>query len=429
MNKITFSQSDCKEETTSIWLISVMQYGLKLEFFKPLENFKLKMKEVKFSVYQKLVTIIMSIAVGCEFMKDINENLGPEKLSANLFNMDSFPDQSQINKVLNRFDIDSISQFEDIHHKLFIKNSNSVFIDKNVVVDFDQSGLIANGKSYELTAKGYFSKKKNQRGYQMSAAFTGKHSETIAIYLDSGNTHCQDHFKDLLKSTLSKYTDSLNNGNLIIRSDSGYGSTDIIELMKSIPNLKFVTKGYSTVKAKNIAKGIPYSEYTQADEAAWVYELPNTDGLRIIIVQILTKSGKLKYTMLVTNIDSNDMNAVELFHFYNERQTIEAFFKMAKNVYHIKNLRTTSFYGIYGFLWLVFLTHNLITWFKTTTLHNTELETVGVRVLVKKVGNIKGFVRRTIDKIEVNIPSLTKLSKIIADTLCGPSYEQLCFNI
>ena len=86
---------------------------------------------------------------------------------------------------------------------------------------------------------------------------------------------------------------------------------------------------------------------------------------------------------------------------------------MAKNVYHIKNLRTTSFYGIYGFLWLVFLTHNLITWFKTTTLHNTELETVGVRVLVKKVGNIKGFVRRTIDKIEVNIPSLTKLSKII----------------
>jgi hypothetical protein len=165
----------------------------------------------------------------------------------------------------------------------------------------------------------------------------------------------------LLKSTLSKYTDSLNNGNLIIRSGSGYGSTDIIELMKSIPNLKSVTKGYSTAKAKNLAREIPYSEYTQADEAAWVYELPNTNGLRIIIVQILTKSGKLKYTMLVTNIDLNDMDAVQLFHFYNERQTIEAFFKMAKNVYHIKNLRTTSFYGIYGFLWLVFLTHNLIT--------------------------------------------------------------------
>ena len=319
----------------------------------------------------------MSIIVGCEFMKDINEKLGSEKLSANLFSMESFPDQSQINEVLRRFDFNSIFQLESIHHKLFIQNSNSVFTDGEVVVNFDQSGLIANGKSYELAAKGYFSKNKNQRGYQMSAAFTGENSETVAMYLDSGNMHCQDHFKDLLKSTLSKYNDTLKNGSLIIRSDSGYGSTDIIELMKSIPNLKFVTKGYSTVKAKNLAKEIPYYEYTQADESAWVYELPNIDDLRIIIVQILTKSGKLKYSMLVTNIAVKDMDAVELFHFYNKRQTIEAFFKMVKNVYNIKNLRTTSFYGIYGFLWLVFLTHNLITWFKTTTLHNTELKDAG----------------------------------------------------
>ena len=54
---------------------------------------------------------------------------------------------------------------------------------------------------------------------------------------------------------------------------------------------------------------------------------------------------------------------------------------------------------------------------------------MGVRVLVKKVGNIKGFVRRAIDKIEVNIPSLTKLSKIIAAAICGPQYEQLCFKV
>ena len=252
MNKITFSHNDCKEETTSIWLLSVLQYGLKLEFFKPLENFKLKMKKIKFSVYQKLITIIMSIVVGCEFMKDINEKLGLEKLSANLFDMDNFPDQSQLNKVLNRFDSDSISQLENIHHKLFIENSSSAFTDKEVVIDFDQTELIANGKSYASASKGYFSKKKNQSGYQMSAAFTGEHFETVAMYLDSGNTHCQDHFKDLLKSTLSKYKDALKSGNLIICSDSGYGSLDIIELMKSIPNLKFVTKGYSTIREPKI---------------------------------------------------------------------------------------------------------------------------------------------------------------------------------
>lgn len=34
---------------------------------------------------------------------------------------------------------------------------------EHVVVDIDQSGLIANGKTYEMAQKGYFSKKKNQK--------------------------------------------------------------------------------------------------------------------------------------------------------------------------------------------------------------------------------------------------------------------------
>jgi Transposase DDE domain len=123
------------------------------------------------------------------------------------------------------------------------------------------------------------------------------------------------------------------------------------------------------------------------------------------------------------------MRAVEIFHFYNERQTIEAFFKMAKNVYNIKNLRTSKFYGIYGFLWLVFITHNLISHFKATVLYGTKLENVGVRVLVKSIGNIKGFVKRTTEEIKVYIPPITKLAELIANALITPKYIQLTFNI
>ncbi|MFD3156048.1 transposase (plasmid) [Haloimpatiens sp. FM7330] len=429
MNNFTFTQDNCKEETTSTWLISVMQFGLKINFFKPLESFKLKMKKVKYSVYQKLITTMMSIVIGCETTKDINEKLGVEKLTANIFDMDRVPDQSQINLLLTRFDSDSINQLQDIHHTLFIEHSNSISSQHKVVVDCDQTGLIANGKTFELAEKGYFSKKKNQSGYQLAAAFTGKHSETVAMSLDSGNSHCTDHYDDLLKSILSKYREQLLNGNLILRTDSGFGSSDNIEKLLSTPKLKFVTKAYSTVKAKNLAKNIPYSEYIKADKAAWVYEFSVENGLRYIIVQTLSKKGNLKYSLLITNISSKEMNAVELFHFYNERQTIEAFFKMAKNVYHIKNLRTKKFFGIYGFLWLVFITHNLISCFKSTVLYETELYDVGVGALVKKVGNIKGFVKRTSKGIIVNIPPLTKLSKIIADALSRPQYTQLSFDI
>ncbi|URZ17814.1 transposase [Clostridium felsineum] len=429
MNNFNFTQDNCKEETTSTWLISVLQFGSKLEVFKAFENFKLNMKKVKYSVSQKLITTMMSIIIGCETTKDINEKLAVEKLALNMFNMDKAPDQSQINELIRRFDSESINQLQDIHHNLFMNHSNSINSCTKVVVDCDQTGLIANGKSFELAEKGYFSKKKNQRGYQLSVAFTGEHSETVAMFLDSGNTHCTDHYDDLLNAIISKYKEQLYNGKLILRTDSGYGSTDNIEKLISIPNLKFVTKGYSPKTASNIAKNIDYSEYIQADESALVYELPKTNGVRYILVQTLSKKGNLKYSFLVTNISVNDMNVVEIFHFYNKRQTIEAFFKMAKNVYHIKNLRTSKFYGIYGFLWLVFITHNLVSWFKSTVLYGTKLENISVRGLVKTIGNIRGFVTRSSNGITINIPPITKLTKLIVDALCAPKYIQITFDI
>jgi hypothetical protein len=169
MNNINFTRDNCKEESTSIWLAAVMQFGLKMSFFKPFEDFNLKMKKVKYSVYQKLVTTMMSIVIGCRSTKDINERLSVEKLSANMFGMDTIPDQSQINLLLTRFDSSSILQLQHIHHKIFMDNSNSISNYNNVVVDCDQTGLIANGKTFELAQKGYFSKRKNQSGYQLAA--------------------------------------------------------------------------------------------------------------------------------------------------------------------------------------------------------------------------------------------------------------------
>lgn len=253
MNNFTFTQNNCKEETTSTWLIAVMQFGLKFNLFKPFEGFKLKMKKVTYSVYQKLIVTMMSIVIGCETTNDINEKLGVEKLALNMFDMDTVPDQSQINELIRRFDSDSINQLQDIHHHLFMEHSNSGY-SPQVVVDCDQTGLIANGKTFELAEKGYFTKKKNQRGYQLAAAFTGEHSETVAMFLDSGNTHCTDHYSDLLKAILSKYKDQLHNGNLILRTDSGFGSSDNVEKLLSIHKLKFVTKAYSTVSAKILQK-------------------------------------------------------------------------------------------------------------------------------------------------------------------------------
>jgi len=227
-----------------------------------------------------------------------------------------------------------------------------------------------------------------------------------------------------------KYADHLKAGRLVIRADSGYGAMKNIEKLMAIQRLQFVVKGYSSRKAARIAKTIALDAYTQADDAAWVYELPVSDsGLRTILVQVLGSKGELTYTLLHTNISRKKMSAVQAFHFYNGRQTMEAFFKAAKNTYGIKNLRTSSFYGIYSFIWLVFMTHNLITWFRMIKLENTELSHVGVKTLVEKCSRIRGFVIRTANRIKIVIPNLSKLARLLLDALAEPDYIQLGFLI
>ncbi|WP_238861421.1 hypothetical protein [Clostridium sp. YIM B02569] len=53
MSNFTLTNDSCKEKTTSAWLISVMQFGLKANIFKPFESFKLKMKQVKYYITAK----------------------------------------------------------------------------------------------------------------------------------------------------------------------------------------------------------------------------------------------------------------------------------------------------------------------------------------------------------------------------------------
>ena len=91
MDRITFSTTDCNtNETISVWLASILQFVFDIGFFKLFETFTLKMKEVRYTITQKLFTV------------DINEVLGPEILTANMLSMERFLEQSQINRLLTR---------------------------------------------------------------------------------------------------------------------------------------------------------------------------------------------------------------------------------------------------------------------------------------------------------------------------------------
>ena len=422
MKSITFTTGDFKEEKTSAWLAGFIKFARTIGALDLLEQVKVKMKEVNYTVHQKMITLLLSIIMGCKYTSDVNHKLVPDTVAANMFDMKRFPDQSQVNELIRRIDEKGIEQLASVHHQMFMQNAQCLSVPGFVVVDIDQSGLIASGKTYEAAQKGYFSKKKNQKGYQLSAAFCGESSETISLYLDPGNTHCSARFDDLVKDTLVKLSDVAKEHRLILRIDSGYGSDDNINKIRD--KVLFVAKAYSTVRAANIAKTIKKEDWKEVNGCVDVFELPIMKGLRHIVVRTLTSKGSFEYTMLVSNIPSRRMSAIEMFHFYNKRQTIEAFFKTCKNVYHIKNLRTRKFNGIYAFLWFVFISHNLLSWFKSIVLSGTELEGVGTKTLIEKLGFITAEVKQTAQTIIVTLPGINALARKFVDCM-QPKYEQI----
>ena len=423
MKSITFNTGEFKVEKTSAWLVAFIKFAQTLGALELLEQVKVQMKKIDYTVHQKMMTLLLSVVIGCRYTSDINQKLVPDTVAANLLDMDRFPDQSQVNELIRRIDSKGVEQLKNVHHQMFIQNAQCLSTTDTVVVDIDQSGLIANGKTYEMAQKGYFSKKKNQKGYQLSVAFCGnENSETISLYLDPGNTHCSTRFEDLVKDTLVKLADVAKDNRLILRMDSGYGSDDNIRKIQN--KVLFVAKAFSTVRAANIAKSIKKTDWEVVDCCVDLYELANTDGLRHVIVRTLTGKGDFEYTMLVTNIPENQMSKVELFYFYNQRQTIEAFFKKCKNIYHIKNLRTKKFDGIHAFLWIVFITHNLLSWFKGIVLSGTKLEDTGTKTLVDKLGSTVAEVIRKPNSIEVILPQISALARKFVECL-QPKYEQL----
>jgi hypothetical protein len=93
-----------------------------------------------------------------------------------------------------------------------------------------------------------------------------------------------------------------------------------------------------------------------------VAEVAAGNGVRSIVCEVSAPSGTTEYSVysvLLTNLAA-EFDAVQLWRLYSERQTIEAFFKVGRNVYGMDTLRSREFKAIYGFLWLVFIGHNLL---------------------------------------------------------------------
>jgi len=226
MNSLAHVPAEVNESTGSAFLIAFQQHASAKGFFEPLaQQLQLNLKQVRYSVLQKIQTLVASIVLGCPHTKAINHRLVPDQVAAREWGMERFPDQSQINVFLARMTSENLEQLGRAHRTLLLSHS-TLRSARTVTVDFDQSGLRVTGKTFELAAKGYFPRRRGARGYQLSVALAstdGREPEAISCHLDPGNTNSSVRFPDLLQATLAVFEQR--GSALQIRLDAAYGDS------------------------------------------------------------------------------------------------------------------------------------------------------------------------------------------------------------
>lgn len=363
------------------------------------------MKTVRYSVIQKVQTIIASLAIGCGCIKEINYSLRPYRAAAAIFGMDRFPDQSQINRFLWEFNLSSIYELDLIMEELLKTYGLSRSFPK-VDVDLDSTGLVVYGKTYQGASKGYFPRKRGVRGYRLSFAIASNtpFPEILSIHLDPGNVPPGARFWD----GLYQVADLLGTMDRIglVRADAAIGTgPDIQELTEN--GISLLVKGYDSRTAGNFAKSLFYDDWESVDLFTRVADLgkrkiSNCDFfIRTVLVETIPpKRKKIKYIHLLTGLSPLQAEARELFELYNKRQTIEALIKADKHAFLINHLRTRGFYPIIAFLYFAAITHNLVALFRHHILSGTGLEDLGLYEIIDRLMGIPA-------KIKVNCSQAT----------------------
>jgi hypothetical protein len=425
---IEYALDDFGDYTNSAFLVSALHWAGQNGAWEPFKRLlDIDMKTVVYSPLQKVQTLLASIFIGCQFNKDINARLVPDLVAAAALGLEHFPDQSQCNILLRRLDEANLDQLEAIHAEHLRRYEP--FPDAHwrgfLLVDIDQCGLVADGKSYELARKGYFVRRRGAQGYQLSAAWLGKSQLTLALRLEPGNVHCSTSLREMVELSAARVGEAYRQ--VVYRIDGGYGTQPQIKWLLANGRL-FIAKGAMRKPEKWAARVAEGSWQSVAGAAGVrVAEVVAGTGVRGIVCEVSTLRGAVEYSVLLTNLPA-EFDAVTLWQLYSERQTIEAFFKVGRNVYGMDNLRSREFKAIYGFLWLVFIGHNLLQWVKRALFADSELAQIGTRELVEKLGRIPARRERTERGWRLHLPTQQQLARLFVNIL-RPQWVQLSLRL
>lgn len=444
--------------TAHALLVTAFNKAQNVGLFSKLEQtLHLKMKKRTYSWADKLKTLWASIVVGCNHTSEINSKLGShERAAARIFNLERFPDQSQVNRLLWAFEAEHVEQWRKIHLDLLCRYSRATARkrwlllanrERLLPVDIDQRAIVVRGKQFELATKGYFSHKRGRKGYQLSLAFIGGPiGEVLDESLDSGNTPIVQRIDDLLSSAEEFCRrSSIPKDCILIRGDAQLGTPAIMAKIQA-KGFHFLLKGLSPARAKRLLKQVGEQVIFFRVEnglerlPAWMCdmgEVEHREGRdRSSAIKVKTRTllmvrqlemnrkkrpdqktrEKLKQQgeqrekvtrvdYFLTDLTEKQLPVERVLAVYNDRPTIERYFYDEQYGLGARQVRTSHFAGEAMFEYIVATTNNLLKWMRHTTFRGTEIEKMGVSRIVHEAMQIAGRIYREGRKWVVEMPA------------------------
>jgi hypothetical protein len=329
----------------------------------------IKRRTPKYSEAQLAIGIICIILLGIKRLRKINRLLKTEIQIANLIGLEQFFDQVTAHRFLNEFQLWHLRQLESVADEL-ARDFGEAFRQDIVVLDIDSTTHSVESRKRQKAVVGYNKKNPGKPCYQWSVGFI--RGEAVAHKLYAGNTTCKNHLKDTLDLVTKKIPQPVS----IIRLDGGYLSAELLDYIAYKKLSVVMGARYDWVMAQN--PKIAPDKWLCYDEKTLIYDLGMATVIstverqyRIILVvkeqepfkgDRRRKARKVRYA-IVEKLPIR-LDAFALYQFYCGRQTIENFFKEAKDPFNAGKMPSERFRGNEAYLQFVIIAYNLFAWFK-----------------------------------------------------------------
>jgi hypothetical protein len=230
---------ECKlvsEETQTAFghLCLLGHYLVRERVLEPLSGVEIAQKSVEHSPQEKLTDALVGILSGCQALYETNVRVRPDAPLPKAFGRDRCADQSTIQRTLNAFGEENVSQLreavEAIQARLCRVFSHDYFAAEGMLIlEVDLTGLKASKRS-EGSTKGYFSGERNSTGRQLVRVSARNYGELIFQKLYPGYTLSLE----VLKETLKEAERLLGSGRsqrerTLLGLDGGFGTDENVE--------------------------------------------------------------------------------------------------------------------------------------------------------------------------------------------------------